>query len=100
MFECLQTQCVWYDFDINARGCTLWYFLQWIIAVDDRTSIASAPRGDMTSLDFTKFLRFLWFSYDFSKSARAGTLQNYCEKALFLGFYVEMLANTMCLVGF
>ena len=78
MFKCLQTQCVWYDFDINARGCTLWYFLQWIIAVDDRTSIASAPRGDMTSLDLTKFLRFLWFSYDFSKSARAGILQNFC----------------------
>ena len=71
MLKCLQTQCVWYDFDINARGCTLWYILQWIIAVDDRTSIASAPRGDMTSLDLTKFLRFLWFSYDFSKSARA-----------------------------
>ena len=84
---------------MNARVCTLWYFLQWIIAVDDRTSIASAPRGDMTSLDLTQFLGFLWFCYDFSKSARAGNLQNYCEKAFgFLGFYVEMLANTMCLV--
>ena len=82
MLKCLQTQCVWYDFDMNARVCTLLYFLQWIIAVDDRTSIASAPRGDMTSLDLTEFLRFLWFSYDFSKSARAGKLQNFCGKAL------------------
>ena len=40
-------------------------------------SIASAPRGDMKSLDFTEFLRFLWFSYDFSKSARAGNLENF-----------------------
>ena len=82
MFKCLQTQCVWYDFDINARGCTLWYFLQWIIAVDDRTSIASAPQGDMTSPGLNELIRFLWFSYDFAKNARAGNLQNYCEKAL------------------
>ena len=82
MLKCLQTHCVRYNFDINARGCTLWYFLQWIIAVDDRTSIASAPRGDMTSLDLTKFFRFLLFSYDFSKSARAGNLQNFCGNAL------------------
>ena len=82
MLKCLQTQCVWYDFDMNARVCTLWYLLQWIIAVDDRTSIASAPRGDMTSLDLTKFLRFLWFSYDFSKSAWAGNLQKNCEKSI------------------
>ena len=61
MFKCLQTQCVWYDFDMNARACTLLYFLQGMIAVDDRTSIASAPRGEMTSLDLTEFLRFLWF---------------------------------------
>ncbi len=39
-------------------------------------SIASAPRGDMESLDLTEFLRFLWFSYDFRKSARADNLQN------------------------
>ena len=39
MLKCLQTYCVWYDFDMNARVCTLWYFLQWIIAVDDRTSM-------------------------------------------------------------
>ena len=61
---------------MDARVCTSWYFLQGITAVDDRTSIASAPRGDMTSLDLTEFLRFLWFSYDFSKSALAGNLQN------------------------
>ena len=74
-------------FGMNARVCTLWYFLQWIIAVDDRTSIASAPRGDMTSLDLTKFLRFLWFSYDFSKSARGRNLQNFWWKTIgFLRF--------------
>jgi len=82
MFKCLQTQCVWYDFDINARGCTLWYFLQWIIAVDDRTSIASAPRGDMTSLDLTKFLRFLWFSYDFTGAPGQEFCKIFVKKAL------------------
>ena len=40
-------------------------------------SIASAPRGDMKSLDLAEFLRFLWLSYDFSESARGGTLQNF-----------------------
>ena len=77
------------------------FFLHRIRALGAWQSIATAPRGDMKSLDLTEFLRFLWFSYDFSKSARAGNLQNYCEKALgFWGFYVEMLANTMCLVWF
>ena len=75
------TMCL-YDFDINARGCTLWYFLQWIIAVDDRTSIASAPRGDMKSLDLTEFLRFLWCPYDSSKNAWAGMLQSFNEKSI------------------
>ena len=45
-------------------------------------SIASAPRGDMKSADLTEFLRFLWFCYDFSKSARAGKLQIFCAEAL------------------
>ena len=44
--------------------------------------IASAPRGDMKSADLTEFLRFLWFCYDFSKSARAGKLQIFCAEAL------------------
>ena len=39
-------------------------------------SIASASRGDVKSLDLTEFLRFLWFSYDFSKSARGGNVKN------------------------
>ena len=61
-------------------------------------SIAGAPRGDVKSLDLAEFIRFLWFLYDFSKSARAGFLQIFVEKPLgFLGFYVEMLANTLCL---
>ena len=37
-------------------------------------SIAGAPRGDMKSLDLAEFIRFLWFLYDFGKSARAGIL--------------------------
>ena len=44
--------------------------------------VASAPRGDMKSADFTECLRFLWFCYDFSKSARAGNLQIFCAEAL------------------
>ena len=39
MLKCLQTHCVREDSDMNARVCTLWYFLQLIIAVDDRTSM-------------------------------------------------------------
>ena len=62
-------------------------------------SIAGAPRGDMKSLDLAEFIRILWFLYDFGKSARAGNVQKNVEKPLgFLGFYVEMLANTVCLV--
>ena len=48
------------------RGIFCKGFVPW---AHDR-SIASAPRGDMKSLDLAEFLRFLWFSYDFSKSAR------------------------------
>ena len=53
MFKCLQTQCVWYDFDQNARGCTLWYFLQWIIAADDRTSMLRGK--NKKNVDFVLF---------------------------------------------
>ena len=35
-------------------------------------SIASAPRGDMKSLDLDRTIEFILSSYDFSKSARAG----------------------------
>ena len=58
-------------------------------------SIAGAPRGGMKSLDLAKFIRILWFLYDFGKSARAGILK---KKKCFLGFYVGTLANTLCLV--
>ena len=53
MLKCLQTQCVWYDFDINARGCTLWYFLQWIMAVDDRPSMLRGKKKK--NVDFVLF---------------------------------------------
>ena len=53
MLKCLQTHCVWYDFGINARVCTLWYFLQWIIAVDDRTSMSRGK--NKKNVDFVLF---------------------------------------------
>ena len=53
MLKCLQTHCVRYDFDINARGCTLWYFLQWIMAVDDRTSMLRGK--NKKNVDFVLF---------------------------------------------
>ena len=33
MLKCLQTHCVWYDFGMDARVMTLWYFLQGIIEI-------------------------------------------------------------------
>ena len=33
MLKCLQTHCVWYDFDMDARVVTLLYFLQGIIGI-------------------------------------------------------------------
>ena len=33
MLKCLQTHCVWYDVDMDARVMTLWYFLQGIIEI-------------------------------------------------------------------
>ena len=53
MLKCLQTQCVWSDFDMNARVCTLWYFLQGIIAGDDRTSMLKGK--NKKNVDFVLF---------------------------------------------
>ena len=53
---------------VFCTGCVPW---------THERSIASAPRGDMKSLDLTEFLIFLWFSYDFRKSARGRTLQSF-----------------------
>ena len=33
MLKCLQTHCVWYDVDMDARVMTLWYFLQGITEI-------------------------------------------------------------------
>ena len=55
------------------RGIFCKGFVPW---THDR-SIATAPRGDMKSLELAEFIRILWFSYDFSKRARAGKLQNF-----------------------
>ena len=49
------------------RGICCKGFVPW---AHDR-SIASAPRGEMKSLDLNEIIEFIWFSYDFSKSARA-----------------------------
>ena len=49
-------------------------------------SIASAPRGGMKSLDLNEIIAFIWFSYDFSKSARAFFVEQL--GATTLGFYM------------
>ena len=50
-------------------------------------SIASAPRGEMKSVDLDEIIEFIWFSYDFSKSARAVFLKCFekfgCENLRF-----------------
>ena len=52
-------------------------------------SIASAPRGEMKSLDLNEIIEFIWFSYDFTKSARAGFVEKFgCENFGFLYVFV------------
>ena len=48
-------------------------------------SIASAPRGEMKSQDLNESIEVIWFSYDFSKSARAVCFESLGAKTL--GFY-------------
>ena len=46
-------------------------------------SIASAPRGEMKTVDLNEIMEFIeMFSYDFSKSARAGHLSDLCCKTI------------------
>ena len=75
----------------RARMSPAWYFLHRIRGLGARQSIASAPRDDVKSLDLTEFLRFLWFSYDFSKRARAGNLYNFCEKKHWVDLLPEII---------
>ena len=42
--------------------CPRCIFCKGFVPWTHERSIASAPRGDMKSLDFTEFLKFLWFS--------------------------------------
>ena len=64
------------------RGFWCKGFMPW---AHDR-NIASAPRGEMKSLDLNEIIEFIWFSYDFSKSACAGVfLKSLGAKTL--GFY-------------
>ena len=52
-------------------------------------SIASAPRGEMKLLDLNKIIEFIWFSCDFSKSARAGCFEQFgCENLRCLYVFV------------
>ena len=68
-------------------------------------SIASAPRGAMRSLDLNGIIEFIWFSYDFSKSARVV----FCEKCgcenlrclyVFVTSDLEILTKLVVLEGF
>ena len=54
---------------MNARVCTLWYFLQWIIAVDDRTSMLRGK--NKKNIDFVLFFcRLGWDHPDGSAISR------------------------------
>jgi hypothetical protein len=62
------------------RGVLCKGFVPW---AHDR-SIASAPRGEMKTLDLNEIIEFIWFSYDFSKSARAFFLEKFgCDNRRF-----------------
>ena len=76
-------------------------FVPW---VHDR-SIASAPRGEMKSLDLKELIEFIWFSYDFSKSARAGLFEKFgCGNSrclyVFVKIDLDIIAELMVLEGF
>ena len=58
------------------RGAFCKGFVPW---AHDR-SIASAPRGEVKSLDLDEIIEFIWFSYDVNKSARAVLFEQFgCE---------------------
>ena len=83
------------------RGAFCKGFVPW---ARDR-SIASAPRGEMKSLDLNEIIEFVWFSYDFSKSARAVLFEKFgCENLRFLYVFVtsdvEILTKLVVLEGF
>ena len=45
----------------------------------------------MKSLDLNEIIEFIWFSYDFSKSARAGFFEKFgCENFRFLFVFVKI----------
>ena len=67
--------------------------------------IASAPRGEMKSVDLDEIIEFTWFSHDFSKRARAGFFEKFgCENRRFLYVFVtsdlEILTKLMILERF
>ena len=83
------------------RGSFCKGFVPW---ARDR-SIGSAPRGEMKSLDLNEIIEFIWFSYEFSKSARAGFFEKFgCENHRFLYVFVtsdvEILTKLVVLYGF
>ena len=61
--------------------------------------------GEMKSLDFNEIMEFIWFSYDFSKSARAGLFEQIgCDNLRCLYVFVtsdlEIRTKLLVLEGF
>ena len=74
----MQTRSIRKSAEVRAcgpRGGFCKGFVPW---AHDR-SIASPPRGGMKSLDLNEIIEFIWFSFDFSKSVRAGILPGFFE---------------------
>mgnify|MGYP000028525958 FL=1 len=94
------------DDDATTRACgPNGIFCKGFVPWAHDRSIASAPRGDMKSLDLNEIIEFIWFSYDFSKSARAGFFEQFgCGNLRFLYVFVtselEILTKLVVLEGF
>ena len=83
------------------RGSFCKGFVPW---ARDR-SIASAPRGEMKSQDLNEIIELIWFSNDFSKSARAVVFEKFgCENLRCLYVFVtsdlEIFTKLVVLGGF
>ena len=74
------------------RPACFFLFCKGVVPWAHDRGIASAPRGEMKSLDLIEIIEFIWFSYDFSKSARAGFCGKFgCENIRYLYVFVKML---------
>ena len=77
------------DFDMRARRSAHVAFM--VIFDRDSSYVVhgcwfASKGGEMKLLDFNEIMEFLWFSYDFSKSARPVFLKSLGAKTL--GFYM------------